>query len=156
MAYQPMQAIGIHYGDFMQLEFLLMDTRPGVKPDAFIGNLVKRWVATERERLDLCKNGPSLRGVQWKSLFLPEGTRLRTTYRGAVEFAKIAGNRIVTDDATVATPSQFANRHAKGRNAWRFIWLRFPGEECWVSAQACRINEEATSQSHRVQRANRP
>jgi hypothetical protein len=142
MGYQPMQAVGIHYADFLALEFLLMDTRPGVKPDAFVADLVKRWVATERERIELRQNGPSVRGVQWKTLFLPEGTRLRTTFRGTVEFAKIASNRIVTDDGAVATPSQFANRHAQGRNAWRFIWLRFPGEECWVNAHACRIHQE--------------
>lgn len=149
MGYQPMQAVGIHYADFLALEFLLMDTRPGVKPDAFVADLVKRWVATERERIELRQNGPSVRGVQWKTLFLPEGTRLRTTYRGTVEFAKIASNRIVTDDGAVATPSQFANRHAQGRNAWRFIWLRFPEEECWVNAHACRIHqaEERASQA---------
>ena len=150
MGYQPMQAVSIHYVDFMELEFLLMDTRPGVKADAFIGNLVKRWVATERERLALHRNGPSLRGVQWKNLFLPDGTRLRTVYRGVVEFAKVAHDRIVTDEGAVVTPSQFANRRTQGRNAWRFIWLRFPGEECWVSAQACRTNQEETRKSRRV------
>jgi hypothetical protein len=34
----------------------------------------------------------------------------------------------------VVTPSSFANRHTVGRNAWRFVWLRFSGEEHWVKA----------------------
>jgi len=63
---------------------------------------------------------------------------LRTSHSGVIEFAKVVGDHIVSDDGTFLTPSQFANRHAKGRNAWRFVWVRYPGDEFWIRAASCR------------------
>jgi hypothetical protein len=124
--------------DFLQLELHLLETRPGVKPEAFLTELIQRWLARETERLGLRNNGPALRGFQWKSLFLPDGTILRTSHDDSVDFAKVSGDRIIADDGTVLTPSLFANRHTSWRNAWRFVWLRFPGENGWVRADNCR------------------
>ncbi|QBE64447.1 hypothetical protein [Pseudoduganella lutea] len=139
MDYEATQPINFPIADFLELEFHLMDTRPGVRPEAFVVELVKRWLRTENERLALRKNGPALRGFQWKNLFLPDGTHLRTRHGDTVEFAKVCGDRIVSDDGAVLTPSQFVNRHLKGRNAWRFVWLRFPGNEHWLRAGDCRV-----------------
>ena len=119
-----------------------MDTRPGVKLDAFVTELVKRWLAIETERLALRKGGQALRGFQWKNVFLPDGTSLRTRYRETIEFAKVVGDQIASDDGALLTPSLFANRHAKGRNAWRFIWLRFPGDDYWILAGNCRVRAD--------------
>ncbi len=88
MEYVSTQPVYLPACDFLNLEFHLMDTRPGVKPDAFVSELVKRWLALEMERLDLRKNGQPMRGFQWKNVFLPDGTNLRTSYRDTVEFAK--------------------------------------------------------------------
>ena len=49
---------------------------------------------------------------------------------------------VKSDDEKSLTPSMFANRHAKGRNAWRFVWLRFPGNDHWVRAGNYRIYSE--------------
>jgi len=144
MAYEPQLPINLPLGDFMELEYHLMNTRPGVKPDAFVAELVHRWLSIETERLALQKNGPAIRGFQWKNIFLPDGTNLRTCYQHTIEFSKVAGDHIRADDGEQLTPSQFANRHAKGRNAWRFVWLRFPGEDNWVRADdySNRLNEQ--------------
>ena len=138
MDYEATQPVNLPIADFLELEFHLMDTRPGARPEAFVAELVKRWLRTESERLALQKNGPALRGFQWKNLFLPDGTNLRTRHGETVEFAKVCGDRIISDDGAVLTPSQFANRHLKGRNAWRFVWLRLPGNEDWQRAGDCR------------------
>jgi hypothetical protein len=62
-------------------------------------------------------------GYQWKQLFLPAGTKLRASFGGK--------------------PS-FANRHGSGnRNAWKVIWLRFPGSEQWLLADVCRAQQSA-------------
>jgi len=53
-----------------------------MKPDAFITELVERWLATDKARLTLRQNGRAMRGFQWKNLFLPDGTVLRTSYLG--------------------------------------------------------------------------
>jgi len=42
------------------------------------------------------------------------------------------------------SPSKFANLHGSGnRNAWKVIWLRFPGSEQWVLADTCRTLQKA-------------
>ena len=138
MGYEATQPVNLPIADYLELEFLLMDLRPGVSPQSFVIEQVKRWIALQNERLALQRDGPALRGFQWKDLFLPEGTNLRTTYGDTVEFAKVCGDRIVARDGRACTPSQFVNRGAQGRNAWRFVWLRFPGEEQWVRAADCR------------------
>jgi hypothetical protein len=142
MEYESKQAVYLSASDFLKLEFHLMDTRPGVKPEAFVTELVRRWLAIDTERLALRKNGQAVRGFQWKNVFLPDGTRLRTSYADKVEFAKVLGDRIVSDEGASLTPSLFANRHAKGRNAWRFVWLRFPGNDYWVRADNCRVRAD--------------
>jgi len=139
MEYEAKQPVYLPIADFLNLEFHLMDVRPGVKPEVFVAELVSRWLAVEMERKSLRERGQSRRGFQWKDVFLPEGTSLQTCYCDAIEFAKVVGDHIVTDDGAKLTPSQFVNRHAKGRNAWRFIWLRFPGDDYWIRAGNCRM-----------------
>ncbi len=142
MAYEAKQAVYLPLTDFLNLEFYLMDARPGVKPDAFVAELVNRWLAVEMERNSLRERGPAMRGFQWKNVFLPEGTTLRTGYHDLIEFAKVVGSQIVAEDGARLTPSQFANRRATGRNAWRFVWLRFPGNEYWIRASTCRSQHD--------------
>ena len=134
MGYTPIRPVNLPLTDFMNLEFHLMETRPGSNPEAFVIELVQRWLAMDMERLALRRNGSAIRGFQWKNVFLPDGTRLRTSYQGVSEFAKVVDDRILSDDGESLTPSQFANRHANGRNAWRFIWIRFPGDAHWIRA----------------------
>jgi hypothetical protein len=138
MQYEARQPVHLPVVDFLELEFHLMDTRRDVTPEKFVADLVKRWLAVENERAALRRDGPALRGFQWKNVFLPDGTHLRTSHGDTIEFAAVRGDRILSDDGNVFTPSQFANRHARGRNAWRFIWLRFPGCEHWTRADDCR------------------
>jgi hypothetical protein len=80
----------------------------------------------------------SFRGYQWKQLFLPEGTMIRATFQGKVAYAMVEGDAMVEEGKCVS-PSQFANARGCGnRNAWRTLWLRFPGETCWRLAADCR------------------
>ena len=38
----------------------------------------------------------------------------------------------------------FANGHGSGnRNAWKAVWLRFPGSEQWLLADVCRAQQSA-------------
>lgn len=153
MAYEPKQPVYLPISDFLNLELHLMDTHPGVKPEAFVTELVQRWLTADMERLALRKNGQPMRGFQWKNIFLPDGTRLRTRYGDNIEFAKVAGNHIVTDDGESFTPSLFANRHAKGRNAWRFVWLRFPGDDYWIRAADCRTRFDDLQRNQSTRKA---
>lgn len=151
MEYEATRSVNIPVVEFLELELHLMDKHPGVKPEAFVTELVKRWLSMEKERLGLQASGSPLRGLQWKRLFLPDGTILRTSHGNSVEFARVCGDRINSDDGATLTPSRFANRRVKGRNAWRFIWLRFPGHDGWVRADDCRAHCEG---SHRNRSRN--
>lgn len=145
MDYQAKQAIHLPVTDYLQLDLYLMEARPGVKPDAFVTDLVHRWLAVELERSALRERGQAKRGFQWKNVFLPEETTLRTSYCATIEFAKVVVDKIISDDGANLTPSQFANRQAKGRNAWRFLWLRFPGSDYWIRASTYRMRDTERS-----------
>lgn len=81
-------------------------------------------------------------GYQWKQLYLPEGTRLRATFCRKPYFAVVTGTDIKCGERIV-TPSAFANLQGSGnRNAWKAIWLRFPGNEQWVLADVARSRQQ--------------
>lgn len=81
------------------------------------------------------------RGYQWKQLFLPNGTELRTIYCGRSLYAKVENEQIISDGLPT-TPSRLANAQGCGtRNAWKTIWLRFPDAKRWELAARCRDAE---------------
>lgn len=77
-------------------------------------------------------------GYQWKNLFLPRGTLLRTIFNGKNHHAVVEGDKLQYGDAST-TPSQFANA-AGGvrRNAWKVIWVLFPNTSEWKRADELR------------------
>lgn len=81
-------------------------------------------------------------GYQWKQLFLPAGTRLRASFGRVPYFAVVKDAEIRFGELAV-TPSGFANLQGSGnRNAWKAVWLRFPGNEQWVLADVCRTKQK--------------
>lgn len=77
-------------------------------------------------------------GYQWKELFLPDRTKLRTCFDRKPYFALVDGTEIKYGEQ-ITSPSGFANLFGSGnRNAWKSIWLRFPGSEQWALADTCR------------------
>lgn len=89
----------------------------------------------------------TIRGYQWKELFLPDGTRLRSRNYEHSKFAIVEGDDLVYDGRSVS-PNQF-NSAVPGitRNAWRDIFLLFPAERQWQRAIDCR--RELTSYARR-------
>jgi hypothetical protein len=80
-------------------------------------------------------------GYQWKSLFLPNGTLLRTVFGGKNHHCLVEGDRILYNGQAVS-PTGFAN--AVGgirRNAWRSIWILFPDSKDWKLADTLRTRE---------------
>lgn len=134
---------------FLNLELHLWETRPKVNPHDFVRELVERWLAADIARTRQNRNA-SLHGYQWKTVFLPDGTALRTSRDGAHVFAAVSGDCIVQEGKRVS-PSQFANGDGSGRNAWRAVWLRFPGDERWQRAADCRARHARRAEK----RANR-
>jgi len=86
---------------------------------------------------------PSETGYQWKEVFLPDGTRLRTSFDHKQYFAMVAGAEIKYGEHAIS-PSCFANLYGSGnRNAWKSVWLRLPGSTEWLLADVCRSARKA-------------
>ena len=102
-----------------------------------IGNYIKAPAAEQQPA------APSEAGYQWKQVFLLEGTRLRACFGKQPYYARVEGAQIKYGEHAVS-PSCFANLHGSGnRNAWKAIWLRFPGSEEWLLADVCRSARKA-------------
>jgi hypothetical protein len=119
----------------------------GDKSEAVLSALIRKWIAATEPvsgnlRAALAEaaqsEAASAKGYQWKQLFLPNGTELRVTFHGRSTYAKVENEKIICDGASI-TPSQLANANGCGtRNAWRAIWLRFPGTTRWELAARLR------------------
>ena len=83
--------------------------------------------------------GNPKRGYQWNALFLPNGTKIRMSYKGEDSYAEIRHERLHWQEETLS-PSQFAARVADGtnRNAWRDLYVQFPGDGSWKLADSLR------------------
>ncbi|GJI97656.1 hypothetical protein RugamoR57_43740 [Duganella caerulea] len=117
----------------------------GPKSEAVLCQLIRDWVARQsgapgHPEQDAAPATPpeAGKGYQWKQLFLPNGTELRTTFGGKSTYAKVQDEVILCGGAAT-TPSRLANASGCGtRNAWHNIWLKFPGESTWKLAHRCR------------------
>jgi hypothetical protein len=97
---------------------------------------------------------PPLHGYQWKSLFLPEGTRLRSWSYGEHNYAEVVGDQIIHNGRAVS-PNQFARSFARSnRNAWSDLSVRRPGDKKWTVAS--RLRRELASERRRVELAATP
>jgi len=111
--------------------------------ETMVNDLILQWLAKQGDKVPAAAEVPALaradgEGYQWKRLFLPDGTRLRSSFHGVQRFARVEGAAIISNGA-VTTPSRFANWDGCGsRNAWQAIWLQFPGERDWTPASSHR------------------
>jgi hypothetical protein len=86
---------------------------------------------------------PSLSGYQWKHLFLPNGTVLRTIFNGKNFHCRVEDDEIVYQGEKVS-PSSFVN--AVGgvrRNAWKVVWVLFPNSSTWKAAESLRAKKKS-------------
>ncbi|MQA22944.1 hypothetical protein GEV01_25830 [Rugamonas sp. FT103W] len=80
----------------------------------------------------------NIRGYQWKSLFLPEGTILRSWSYGEHNYARVEGDKIMHEGHSV-TPNEFARSFARtARNAWFDLSVRRPGDKHFKMADLLR------------------
>lgn len=110
--------------------------------DQIADQAVLAWL--DKAKADGFRHRPAtVRGYRWKNLFLPDGTRLRSDNYSECHYALVEGDEVRYHGQSVS-PNQF-NTAAPGmvRNAWRDIWLLFPGERQWKRAVDCRRELEA-------------
>ncbi len=90
--------------------------------------------------LENCQTRPrddkveDMRGYQWKTVFLPNKTQLRMTVDDQTYFAHVVGDHIMFRDRPVSPRGFTVAIAGDGRNAWRDILVRRPGELTWKRA----------------------
>lgn len=85
-------------------------------------------ISVHEQSADVDPNAAS-RGYQWKELFLPEGTSLRMRCGDEVHHACVTGDAIVFGGRPVSPRQLTLAIAGEGRNAWRDLSLRLPGED---------------------------
>ncbi len=101
---------------------------------------IREWMTRHRPE---SFGKPPTSGYQWKRLFLPNGTLLRTVFSGKNYHCLVENDQIMFNDKA-ASPSSFANAvGGKNRNAWKVIWILFPNSQTWKLAEECRPKRKA-------------
>jgi hypothetical protein len=109
-----------------------------------IGSAIELWL-TGQAALQSGADPASVRGYQWKTLFLPEGTVLRSWSYGDYNYARVEGDRIMHDGRSVS-PNEFAQMFARStRNAWTDLYIRRPEDKHFKLAS--RLRQELTNEA---------
>jgi hypothetical protein len=112
-----------------------------------IATAVNGWIAAQMAQ-QAGSGVDGVRGYQWKSLFLPEGTVLRSWSYGEHNYARVEGDRIIHRGRAVS-PNQFAQSFARTtRNAWTDLYVRRPGDKRFQLAS--RLRKELAGQARQT------
>lgn len=113
-----------------------------------ITTAVEFWLADLTQRHKAADPNGS-HGYQWKNVFLPEGTVLRSWSYGEHNYACVEGDHLIHKGKSVS-PNQFARAFARSnRNAWSDLFIRRPGDKqfklaCVLRREIVREQEEAS------------
>lgn len=104
---------------------------------------IRAWITANSPQPSPPPADPAVcRGYQWKELFLPSGTELRMSTRESTNHARVEGDDIMFHGRRVSPRGFTLAIAGEGRNAWRDVWLRLPGERYWKQAVRCRHDQE--------------
>ena len=98
------------------------------------------WDFLDRTAEDFDAVPSSKAGVHWESLFLAEGTEVRTKYFNEYKVATIQGKDIVWEGKTYPSMSRLASsmRGDTSNNAWKVLEIKRPTDATWQSADFLR------------------
>lgn len=103
------------------------------------GLAIREWL--QRQRVN-SKARPEP-GYRWKTIFLPDGTRLRIRSCRGAHYAEVACGEIIYE-AQALSPNRFVTAClGNAGNAWKLIDVQLPGESDWISALRLRYAAEA-------------
>ncbi len=120
---------------------------------AAITSAIDLWLR-EQSKLSAGSDPASVRGYQWKTLFLPDGTELRSWSYGEHNYARVIGDEIIHKGKAVS-PNQFAQSFARScRNAWTDLYIRRPEDKQFKLA--ARLRKELAAQAARPAPAPAP
>ena len=79
-------------------------------------------------------------GIHWESVFLPDGTEIRTQHYGVTQTATISGGEIVWGERVYRSMSRLASamRGNTSNNAWKVLEIKLPAGAAWQLADRLR------------------
>lgn len=123
-----------------QLAVHLQQMRSELTSGEAAAEAIVAWIAgTLRRPEGLPQPG---RGYLWKTLFLPDTTELRMGLGASTHHARVVGDCIIFQGREVSPRGLTLAIAGEGRNAWRDLWLKLPGERFWKNANRCRLDIE--------------
>lgn len=135
-------ALPISTQTFLQLADYMREYGDDRDPSEIAALAIDAWLAVAKGE---AAYAPSVRGYQWKGLFLPERTEVRMQCGGNWTYANVVGDALVYEGQAIS-PSRFAGMVGGiGRNAWRDLWIRLPGTVQWKKAGFHRVDQNKTS-----------
>jgi hypothetical protein len=117
------------------LRDFLYRSRSTWSPQEAMASAITEWIARQRTP------EPSMRGYQWKQLFLPDGTDVRMICDGKTHYAKVAGDKLIFRQRPTSPRGMTLAIAGDGRNAWRDLSLLLPGERYWINAARLRVQQ---------------
>ena len=127
------QSVELPQSTFLALRDHLRRHGKGHELAAMLTAAVELWLAQQQE-------AAGAYGYQWKNVFLPEGTVLRSWSYGEHNYAHVKGDQIIYEGRAVS-PNQLAQMFARTtRNAWNDLFIRRPGDKTFK--QACVLRQE--------------
>jgi hypothetical protein len=116
----------------LELDAYLHDTRHRLSPSEIANLAIREWLARPENQPVAVPE--SARGHQWKCLFLPDSTRVRMYFKGECFHASVVGDALMFEGRRVSPRQLTLAVAGDGRNAWRELSLRFPGNPAWKMA----------------------
>jgi hypothetical protein len=124
-----------------RLADFLAESGSPLMPAEAVNEAIDQWIAAHRARLSGELPVPT-RGYRWKSLFLPEGTRLRMHFGGRSYDAAVEGDDLVFEGHRMSPRQMTLAVSGQGYNAWRALWVLLPGKIRWRPASVLRREAE--------------
>lgn len=124
-----------------RLAQFLAESDSSLTPAEAASAAIDQWIAMQRGHLLNLPIGSS-RGYRWKTLFLPEGTRLRMHCAGKNFDAIVEGDELVFEGRSMSPRQMTLAVSGQGYNAWRALWVLLPGASRWRLASVLRREAE--------------
>lgn len=131
----PFNEVPISHKVDIRLNAASMINQLGLEPWEIVEEAIDDWLAkNEPGAIPM----PQIAGVQWKKLFLPNGTVLRTIFNGKNYHCRVDDDELLYE-GKATSPSRFANMvGGLRRNAWKVIWVLLPETRTWQLADDLR------------------
>ena len=136
----------LHLQDHLRL------TRSKLSMEQVIIDAVEQWQTQHAKGATASPAEPG-RGYQWKTLFLPESTRLRMIYLGKSFHAEVVGDSLCFEGRALSPRQMVMAITGSARNPWLELFIRWPLARDWKRAKACML-EQRQDQASRAGRVS--